>query len=64
MATICFDASCKRDVLEWHRTWGSQFRRMTASVEAPTIGGTMTLMVEPEFVSFLKTKGIPFEIVS
>jgi hypothetical protein len=71
MATIRFYVSYKRDVLEWHRIWGSERHRragnifgLTASVEPATIGDTMTLMVEPEFIRFLKTKNIPFEVVS
>jgi hypothetical protein len=71
MATIRFSVSYKRDVLEWYRIWGSERHRMagnilglTASVEAATLGDTMTLIVEPEFIGLLKKKNVPFDLVS
>lgn len=71
MTIIRFEVSYKRDVLEWHRIWGSDRNRrarnilgLTHSVEPVAIGDTMTFMVEPEFVGFLRAKDIPFEVVS
>jgi hypothetical protein len=71
MAIIRFYVIDKHEVYEWYRIWGSERRKKrgligthSPSVEPPPIGNTMTLLVEPEFIEFLKTKNILFEVVS
>jgi hypothetical protein len=65
---IAFDIDHRRTVEAAHLYWSRSLPRrpgeisgwITSTVEAPQIGTTVRLMVDSEFVVFLRTKAIPF----
>ena len=69
MARITFDAGLKRAFIEEHRLWASGVPRdqgkiasATAIAEAPQVGTTAALELDPQFLEVLKRKGMPFKL--
>ena len=68
MPFIAFNIDHRHAVNAAHIEWSHTLPRqpgqiggpITSTVEAPQIGSTVRLMVNPEFVAFLRTKDIPF----
>ncbi len=67
---ISFDIDYKHAIetaqVDWSRTLptrpGQIGGAITSTVEAVQIGATVRLMVNSDFVAFLGTKGIPFQV--
>jgi hypothetical protein len=68
MPSITFDASRRREVEELQRQWARELPRsgdqiggtITSSAEGPQVANTANLIVNADFVDFLRKKVFPF----
>jgi hypothetical protein len=72
MTSIRFDIDRKHEIMEAQRDWPRELPRdegqiggpITPWLEGPPIGNTLNFFVNPDFVAYLRRKGIPFEEAS